>query len=103
MTYRNNMLFVPWHLKYPAKDRLASRVVGEASLPAKPVIVDIGGNQGIDLQRFADSFPDMDCELILQDLPETLKGISEPLDPRIHLTAYDFFTEQSIQSESPIL
>ncbi|KKA24025.1 O-methyltransferase family protein [Rasamsonia emersonii CBS 393.64] len=94
MTARNKMLSIPWHVKYPAKERL----VASRQVDARPVvIVDIGGNQGVDLQRFADSFPDLDCELILQDLPETLKGIPGPLDPRIKPTVYDFFTEQPVK------
>ncbi|KAL2215003.1 O-methyltransferase-domain-containing protein [Thermoascus aurantiacus ATCC 26904] len=98
MTARNKMLSIPWHLKYPVKERLASRQVdGTLSSSAKPVMVDIGGNQGVDLQRFVDSFPDLDCELILQDLPETLKGIPGPLDPKIKPTVYDFFTEQPVK------
>jgi hypothetical protein len=96
MTARNKMLSIPWHLKYPTKERLASWQTRNA----KPVVVDIGGNQGIDLQRFADSFPTLDCELILQDLPETLKGIPGSLHPKINPTAYDFFTEQIVKGES---
>lgn len=100
MTARNKMLSIPWHLKYPVKERLASRQVDGTLSSAKPVMVDIGGNQGVDLQRFVDSFPDLDCELILQDLPETLKGIPGPLDPKIKPTVYDFFTEQPVKGES---
>ncbi|GMG30691.1 unnamed protein product [Aspergillus oryzae] len=90
MTARNKTLSVPWHLKYPVGERLAA-----GSLSAKPIIVDVGGNQGVDLQRFADTFPELECELILQDLPETIAGIPGQLDSRIKPTAHDFFTEQT--------
>ncbi|RAQ61132.1 O-methyltransferase family protein, partial [Aspergillus flavus] len=50
---------------------------------------------GVDLQRFADTFPELECELILQDLPETIAGIPGQLDSRIKPTAHDFFTEQT--------
>ncbi|KAE8333323.1 O-methyltransferase-domain-containing protein [Aspergillus sergii] len=90
MTARNKTLSVPWHLKYPVGEMLSA-----GSLSAKPIIVDVGGNQGVDLQRFADTFPDLECELILQDLPETIAGIPGQLDSRIKPTAHDFFTEQT--------
>ncbi|KOC17063.1 O-methyltransferase family protein [Aspergillus flavus AF70] len=89
MTARNKTLSVPWHLKYPVGERLAAGSLSE------PIIVDVGGNQGVDLQRFADTFPELECELILQDLPETIAGIPGQLDSRIKPTAHDFFTEQT--------
>ncbi|THC87698.1 hypothetical protein EYZ11_012854 [Aspergillus tanneri] len=95
MTARNKTLSVPWHVKYPVKEKLAARPVS-----TKPVIVDVGGNQGVDLQRFADTFPDLECRLILQDLPETLAGIPGKLDSRIKPTVYDFFTEQTVKGKS---
>ncbi|GAB1193722.1 hypothetical protein APSETT444_002950 [Aspergillus pseudonomiae] len=90
MTARNKTLSVPWHVKYPVGERLAAR-----TLSTRPIIIDVGGNQGVDLQRFADTFPELDCELILQDLPETIAGIPGELDSRIKPTAHDFFTEQT--------
>lgn len=91
MTIRNKTISIPWYKKYPVKERLAS---------AKPVIVDIGGNQGVDLQRFADDFPDIDSELILQDLPETIKGIpAGTIGPKVKPVAYDFFTDQNIKGK----
>ena len=98
MTFRNKVYSLAWHQKYPVKERLSERnKTTKAS--ARNVIVDIGGNQGVDLQRFAETHPDLPCELILQDLPETLKGIREPLAPSITLNAYDFFTEQPVKGE----
>ncbi|KAA8646777.1 hypothetical protein EYZ11_009646 [Aspergillus tanneri] len=92
MTARNKTLSIPWHVKFPVKERLT-----ELQSLAKPVIVDIGGNQGVDLERFIREFPGLECDLILQDLPETLDGITDKLDPRIKAVAYDFFTEQKIK------
>lgn len=94
MTIRNKTISTPWHKKYPVKRGLSS---------AKPVVVDIGGNQGVDLQRFADDFPDIDCELVLQDLPETLKGIpAGTLGPKVKPVAYDFFTDQVVKGKLPL-
>ena len=90
MTTRNKTLSIPWHIKYPVKDNLSA---------AKPVIVDVGGSQGMDLERFVESFPDLDCDLILQDLPETLEGIPGPLHPRIQLMAHDFFKLQVVKGQ----
>jgi hypothetical protein len=92
MTARNKIFSIPWHVKYPVREKLSGR--------RKPVIVDIGGNQGVDLQRFADSFPDIECELILQDLRETLERIPGPLDERIKPVSYDFFTLQEVEGRS---
>lgn len=88
MTLRNKTISTPWYEKYPVKENFSS---------AKPLVVDIGGNQGVDLQRFAENFPDLDCELVLQDLSETLERIPGLLDTRIKPTPYDFFTDQVIK------
>ncbi|KAJ5088111.1 hypothetical protein N7456_011727 [Penicillium angulare] len=91
MSIRNKTISIPWYKKYPVKQHFSLTEM-------KKVIVDIGGNQGIDLQRFADDFPDMDCELVLQDLPETIKGIpAGTLGPKVRPVVYDFFTEQNIK------
>ena len=94
MTARNKTLSIPWHVKYPIMEKLTAW-----SLATKPIIVDVGGNQGVDLQRFANAFPDLECELILQDLPETIAGIPGELDSRIRPTAHDFFTQQSTKGK----
>lgn len=60
---------------------------------------DIGGNQGVDLNRFACCFPDLECDLVLQDLPETLSQLRAKgarLDARIRMVEYDFFTAQPL-------
>ena len=94
MTIRNKTISTPWHKKYPVKEGLSS---------PKPVIVDIGGNQGVDLQRFADDYPEIDCELVLQDLPETIQGIpAGTLGPKVKPVEYDFFTEQVVKGKFPL-
>ena len=99
MTARNKLYSMPWHVKFPAEQKLSgASPASEAS--DRPIIVDVGGNQGVDLQRFAEHLPKLQCTLILQDLPETLNGIHGFLDPRIKLTAYDFFTEQPVKGKS---
>lgn len=94
MTVRNRFYTVAWHEKFPARSRLSEI---QAKSAAPPVIVDIGGNQGIDLQGLAEKYPDFQCELILQDLPETIQRIQPGLDKRIRPTVYDFFTPQPVK------
>jgi hypothetical protein len=96
-TYRNQHLSVPWHLKYPTEERIPSLearkndAAATSQTATKLVMVELGGNQGVDLTVLLTA-PTSDCDLILQDLPETLKGIPKHLDPRIRPLAYDFFT-----------
>lgn len=102
MSYRNKFLSIPWHVKYPFEQKTVTR---DTSSAGKVVIVDIGGNQGVDLDRFAKSFPYMECDLILQDLPETLSLLLKKkdrmqLDPRIRAMEYDFFTAQPVHGSS---
>jgi hypothetical protein len=103
MSYRNKVLSVPWHLKYPFKQKIPSLQARDATA-GKMVIVDIGGNQGVDLERFASCFPHLDCDLVLQDLPETLsllkEGKSTQLDARIRVMEYDFLTAQPVHGAS---
>jgi hypothetical protein len=101
MNYRNKVVSVPWHLKYPFEQRVGSLL--QARTSDKLVIVDIGGNQGLDLDRFAKGFPHLECDLVLQDLPETLLQLKEnraQLDPRIKVMEYDFFTAQPVHGSS---
>lgn len=107
MTYRNNVVSVPWHVKYPFEQKIIQEATSSSSSPRqagkKTVIVDIGGNQGIDLDRFASSFPDLECDLVLQDLPETLSQLREKgarVDARIRMMEYDFFTAQPLHGQS---
>ncbi|KAL9092300.1 MAG: hypothetical protein Q9165_004474 [Trypethelium subeluteriae] len=95
MTVRNKHYTVAWHEKYPAASRL-SDISARFGVP--PVIVDIGGNQGIDLQGFAEKNPNFQCELILQDQPETINRIQPGLDKRIKPTIYDFFKPQPVKN-----
>jgi hypothetical protein len=109
MTTTNQTFGIPWCLKYPIEEKLArsrqanGTVVNDtdSSLPSIPVIVDIGGNQGVDLQHFVKMYPQIDARLVLQDLPETLQGIPPGfLNPKIEQMAYNFFEKQPIKGLS---
>jgi hypothetical protein len=111
MTTTNQTFGIPWCLKYPVEEKLvrstqANGIAAEgtpangtdSSTASKPIIVDIGGNQGVDLQYFVKLYPQIDARLVLQDLPETLQGIPPGfLDPKIEQMAYNFFEEQPIK------
>ncbi|PYI16581.1 S-adenosyl-L-methionine-dependent methyltransferase [Aspergillus violaceofuscus CBS 115571] len=83
---------------YPVRERLLLLSPTNLEQFLKPfTIVDIGGSQEVDLQRFATALPDVPCELILQDLRETVNMIPLGLDPRIQPMVYDFFTPQPVK------
>ncbi|EPS43349.1 hypothetical protein H072_2598 [Dactylellina haptotyla CBS 200.50] len=62
-----------------------------------PILVDIGGNVGVDLSRFLEKHPDVPMgSLILQDQLDVI-GLAKPkIDPKITTMVYDFFTPQPI-------
>lgn len=65
------------------------------------LIVDIGASHGHDLVRFKERYSDLPGRFILQDLPETIESIHNPL-PGIEPMIYDFFTPQPVISMSAI-
>lgn len=60
-----------------------------------PLVVDVGGNIGHDIERFRQAHPDTAARLYLQDRPEVVK-LSKSPDP-VNKMAYDFFTPQPIK------
>jgi len=60
------------------------------------LFVDVGGNQGHDLQMFQERRGKLPGRLILQDLPEVVKKHEKPLEG-IEVMAYDFFITQPIK------
>jgi hypothetical protein len=62
----------------------------------RPLVVDIGGSKGHDLERFLRKHPDVpDGSVVLQDLAETFQNFT--INSRIKLCPYDFFTPQPIK------
>lgn len=71
-----------------------SKLVDGADL-SKPLVVDVGGNTGIDITHFLHAQPDIPAgSLVLQDLPEIIQRVKvdEKIRPQIH----DFFTPQPV-------
>ncbi|KAL4875481.1 S-adenosyl-L-methionine-dependent methyltransferase [Aspergillus karnatakaensis] len=67
----------------------------EAGPEASPLIVDVGGGIGHDLEKFRAAFPETAGRLYLQDLPGV---ISRSICPEpVHKVPHDFFTPQPIK------
>lgn len=82
-----------WHHTYPVMAAI------EANSAAPWTIVDVGGSKGHDLQSFADSTPEFQGRLVLQDLPDTVAPLLEDKAAKraFEPTAHDFFTPQPIR------
>lgn len=62
----------PWPEIYPTETVVA------AARPGRPLVVDVGGGKGHDLRKFLARHPDVPAgSLVLQDLPDILKGVAE--------------------------
>lgn len=82
-----------WFDRLPVHDLLLR---GARADPAAPLLVDVGGGEGHDIQAFARAFPHALGTLVLQDLPLVVESIRE-LDGGIVRMGYDFFTEQPVK------
>ncbi|OJJ51632.1 hypothetical protein ASPZODRAFT_12446 [Penicilliopsis zonata CBS 506.65] len=63
----------------------------------RALLVDIGGGIGHDLIEFKQQFPELPGRLVLQDLPQVIDDISQPLPDGIEAIKYDMFTPQPIR------
>jgi hypothetical protein len=60
-----------------------------------PLLVDVGGNLGRDLEAFTSRHPGYESQLFLQDIPQVI-GRAE-CDSRIHRVPHNFFEPQPIE------
>lgn len=60
-----------------------------------PILVDVGGGIGHDLELFRSHHPDVADRLFLQDLSDVIASSKCP-DP-VHKMVHDFFTPQPVQ------
>lgn len=80
----------PWPEVYPTDTVVA------AAKPDRPLVVDIGGGKGHDLEKFRLKHEGIAAgSLVLQDLPDILKGVE--VDKAINVHPYDFFTPQPVK------
>ncbi|KAF4990919.1 hypothetical protein FGRMN_8157 [Fusarium graminum] len=72
-----------------------SKLINNADL-SKPLVVDVGGNTGIDISHVLKARPDLPTgSLVLQDLPEIIERVK--VDDKITAEVQDFFTPQSVK------
>lgn len=79
-----------WTDWYPIHEQLLNGYDGG------DLVVDVGGGNGTDLERFLKVIPSSKGHLILQDLPEAIATIRH-LNPGIKAMSHDFMTPQPVQ------
>lgn len=81
----------PWTEVYPT-DTIIS-----AAKPDRPLVVDIGGSKGHDLEKFLLRHPDVpNSSLVLQEVPDVVANIKFKSEAMVAM-AYDFFEPQPIK------
>lgn len=78
---------------YPVKERLLE---GMTANKGEVTIVDVGGGMGHDLVELKKKHPELFGRYILQDLPQVIEQIPQPLEG-IEATVHDFYTEQPVK------
>lgn len=81
-----------WFDVYPVERLLGHAVPYEDTV----FLVDIGGNQGHDLSRFRQKYSHLPGKIVLQDLPEVVKGVSGR-ESGIEVMGHNFLDPQPIQ------
>ncbi|KAF4126002.1 O-methyltransferase [Geosmithia morbida] len=86
---------VPWmHPSiYPVEKTLFE---GMDTAADAPLVVDVGGGLGHDLNDFKKFYPNHPGKLILQDLEVVLDDVKD-IDPSIQVMPHDFLTEQPVK------
>jgi hypothetical protein len=87
-----------WVEWFPVREVLLDGFSKQTSQSDKVFLVDMGGGQGHDLERFLEVFPETFGHLVLQDLPGTIantKNFKGAIKPMVH----DIFTPQTIIGE----
>lgn len=80
-------------------DHFPTEKMLERMHPDRPLLVDIGGGAGHDLDAFQKKHALPRGTLVLQDRPEVIKQ-ADNIDPAIEKMAYDFFTPQPVRDAS---
>jgi len=80
-----------------------SKLIDGAKLDdGAPLVVDVGGNTGIDITHVLKAQPDLPAgALVLQDLPEIIATAKGLVDPKITAMAHDFFNPQPVKGTFP--
>lgn len=80
-----------WADWFPVQERLLDR-----SSPDRPLLVDVGGGRGHDLEGFKQRFPVEAGKLVLEDLPSVIDDIQH-LDHGIQRIKHSFFEPQPVK------
>ncbi|KAJ5578593.1 uncharacterized protein N7459_007557 [Penicillium hispanicum] len=72
----------------------AERLLKDAD-PSQPLVVDVGGNIGHDIEKFRQVYPDTAARLYLEDRPAVVE-LSKCPDP-VNKVPHDFFQDQPIK------
>ena len=80
-----------WADWFPVQERLLDRLSSD-----RPLLVDIGGGRGHDLEGFKQRFPVESGKLVLEDLPSVIDDIQH-LDGSIQRIKHSFFEPQPVQ------
>ncbi|GAW14030.1 hypothetical protein ANO14919_034220 [Xylariales sp. No.14919] len=87
---------VPWAAFYDTGSLVSGADLGNGGV----LCVDVGGHHGIDLTSLLTKHPDIpDGSLVLQDLPEVIKGAND-LSPKIKAMPHDMFQPQPVKGIS---
>lgn len=90
MTMSQQLRGADWFDIYPVQEKLR----GSSD---QVLLVDIGGGVGHDLVAFKKRFPDFPGKLVLQDLPQVIDRIKEPLPEGITAISHSMFDPQPIR------
>lgn len=63
-----------------------------------PLLVDVGGNVGHDIEKFCARHPEVASRLVLQDRPDVVRLAKCP--STVQIMAHDFFTPQPVKGQS---
>jgi hypothetical protein len=85
----------PWTKVYDTKKLVEGAKLDDGSA----LVVDVGGNTGIDISHVLNRHPDLPAgSLVLQDLPEMIAVAK--VDNKINAMAHDFFLPQPIKGKT---
>ena len=87
--------WVDW---FPVETEIFSGTLGGSE---NIVLVDVGGGNGHDLERFVEKYPSSQGRVVLQDLPQVLGNLGG-LHKGIKTMSHDFFTPQPIRGTQAI-
>lgn len=79
-------------------DIFPHETIVSSAKPDGPLVVDVGGNIGHDLERFRQAYPQTASRLYLEDLPGVVKLSKCP--DAVNKIAHDFFAPQPIKGKS---